>query len=108
MNSRLIPALVIAALAGTPAVLASQHEAADALKQAMDRMHHAMPMDFAGNADIDFARSMVPHHQGAVEMAKVELKYGKDPELRKMAERMIADQEREIAEMKAWLAKNGT
>ncbi|MBP6770756.1 MAG: DUF305 domain-containing protein, partial [Reyranella sp.] len=44
---------------------------------------------------------------GAIDMAKIELQYGKDPEVRKMAEKIIADQEREIAEMKAWLAKSG-
>ncbi|HET6160884.1 MAG TPA: DUF305 domain-containing protein [Dongiaceae bacterium] len=108
MLSRLIPALAITALLGVPAVLASQHGAAEAYKEAMDKMHQAMPMEFSGNADADFANSMIPHHQGAIDMAEIELQYGKDPELRQMAERIIADQEREIAEMKAWLQKNGS
>ena len=49
---------------------------------------------------------MIPHHQGAIDMAKVELQHGMDPELKAMAEKIIADQEREIAELKEWLSKH--
>lgn len=49
---------------------------------------------------------MIPHHQGAVEMAQIEIKYGKDPELLKLANDIVAAQESEIALMKGWLAKN--
>jgi uncharacterized protein (DUF305 family) len=70
------------------------------------KMMRAMDKPFTGMPDVDFVRGMIPHHQGAIDMAKVQLKHGKDPELRKMAEKIIADQEREIAEMQTWLKKN--
>jgi uncharacterized protein (DUF305 family) len=49
---------------------------------------------------------MIPHHQGAIDMAKVELAHGKDAELRKMAQKIVDDQEKEIAQMQEWLKKN--
>lgn len=70
------------------------------------KMHAGMDIAFTGNADIDFARGMIPHHQGAVEMAKVVLAFGKDPQIRKLAEEIIKAQETEIAFMQDWLKKN--
>lgn len=76
------------------------------LKEAhMEMMLHT-PTSFSGNADVDFAKQMIPHHQGAIDMAKVQLANGKDPEMRKMAEKIIADQDKEIAQMNDWLKKN--
>ena len=75
-------------------------------KDAHMQMMHQTSTQFSGNVEVDFLRQMIPHHQGAIDMAKVELAHGKDPEIRKMAEKIIADQEKEIAEMKAWLKKN--
>ena len=49
---------------------------------------------------------MIPHHQAAIDMAKIEVQSGKDPMLKKMAEKMIKDQEKEVADLKEWLAKN--
>lgn len=70
-------------------------------------MHGGMAIPFTGDADVDFIRGMIPHHQGAVDMAKIVLEHGKDPEVRKLAEAIIAAQNVEIAWMTEWLAKNG-
>jgi uncharacterized protein (DUF305 family) len=83
-----------------------QGEASKAFAKANATMHTGMDIEFSGNTDVDFAKGMMPHHQGAIDMAKIELQYGKDPELRKLAEGIIAAQESEIAFMKDWLAKN--
>ena len=77
-----------------------------AFMESIQTMMKNMKTKPTGNADADFVQMMMPHHQGAIDMAKVELKYGKDPELLKMASDIVAAQEKEIAEMKAWLAKN--
>jgi uncharacterized protein (DUF305 family) len=78
----------------------------DAYRAAMSNMSHGMAIPYTGDADKDFVNGMIPHHQGAVDMAKVELKYGKDPQMRKLAQNIIASQNKEIALMKAWQAKH--
>ncbi len=70
------------------------------------KMHEGMDITFTGNTDVDFVRGMIPHHQGAVEMAKTLLAFGKDPQTRKLAEDIIKAQESEIALMQEWLKKN--
>jgi uncharacterized protein (DUF305 family) len=71
------------------------------------KMHGAMDIAFTGNADVDFVKGMIPHHAGAIDMAKTVLAFGKDPEVRKLAEEVIKAQEGEIAFMQGWLKKNG-
>ena len=68
------------------------------------KMHSAMDIAYSNDADVDFIRGMIPHHQGAIDMAKVELQYGKDEKARKWATDIIREQEREIAEMQEWLS----
>ncbi len=78
-----------------------------AFAEANARMHKDMDIVFTGNADVDFVRGMIAHHQGAIDMAKVELEHGKDEAIRKLAEDVIKAQEAEIEMMKEWLARNG-
>jgi uncharacterized protein (DUF305 family) len=82
-------------------------DAVKAYEAANAQMHKAMAVPYTGNPDVDFVRGMIPHHQGATDMAKVVLKYGKDPEIRKLAEDIIVAQEKEIAWMAGWLKKQG-
>lgn len=84
-----------------------QGPSSQAFAAANGKMHNDMAIEYSGNADVDFVRGMIPHHQGAIDMAKIQLQYGKDPEIRKLAEEVIKAQEGEIAMMKEWLAKNG-
>ena len=74
-----------------------------AMHDMMMGMHQSMP---TGDTDVDFVRMMLPHHQAAVDMAKTELQYGKDPELKALATDIVAAQDKEIAMMKAWQAKH--
>lgn len=89
----------------TKAMGADNSESSKAFAEVNKNMHRNMTMAFTGNPDVDFAKGMIPHHQGAIDMAKVVLKYGKDPEMKKLAEEIIKAQDTEIAFMKGWLAR---
>ena len=86
---------------------AAKAEAGAAFAAANDKMMREMMVTLTGDSDRDFVTMMIPHHQGAIDMAKIVLQYGKDPEIRQLAEAIVAAQESEIAEMKAWLAGHG-
>jgi uncharacterized protein (DUF305 family) len=71
------------------------------------KMHTEMNIKYTGDPDTDFILSMIPHHKGAVEMAKIQLKYGKHPSIIKLAEEVIRDQEQEILYMEEYLKDKG-
>jgi len=109
---------IAAALAVLPSsVLAQSHaghgaHAADgaatqAFRAANMRMHAGMDIAYTGDADIDFVRGMIPHHQGAIDMAKAVLEYGRDEATKGWAREIIATQEREIAAMRDYLKARG-
>ncbi|MFN4130703.1 MAG: DUF305 domain-containing protein [Paracoccaceae bacterium] len=113
------PALLALALLATQPALAQSmdhtgHGAAHSMESpssaafaaANAKMHAGMTMDLTGDADVDFIAGMIPHHQGAVDMARIVLEHGTDPEVRKLAEAVIIAQEAEIAWMTEWLAAN--
>jgi uncharacterized protein (DUF305 family) len=106
-----VPRLVVFSLAVAAVSIAAAAQDSDqvkkAFKEANDKMHQNMMMEPSGDADKDFAMMMIPHHEGAIAMAKTELQYGKDPMLREMAEKIIAAQEAEIAELMKWQQEHG-
>src|SRR3954451_711147 len=82
-------------------------DAQKAYKEAMNKMHPPMMTAIqAKDPDVAFICGMLPHHQGAIDMARAELKYGDNPEAKRMAEKVIKDQGEEIEKMTAWLKKN--
>jgi len=77
------------------------------LVASMDKMHMAMEaVEYSGNSDFDFVRLMLPHHQAAVDMAKTQLLHGKDPQMRRLAQEIITDQQLEIEVMQLWLKQH--
>jgi uncharacterized protein (DUF305 family) len=74
------------------------------LVASMDKMHMAMgAVKRSGDSDVDFVRLMLPHHQAAIDMAKIQLLHGKDPKMRRLAQEIITDQQLEIELMQRWL-----
>ena len=108
MNIRTL--LAAAAMIAAPGLALGQtmehDKGGQALMQANERMMDAMQgMEPTGDTDKDFAMMMIDHHKGAIDMAKVQLEHGDDPELRALAEKIIADQEKEISQMQEWLSR---
>jgi uncharacterized protein (DUF305 family) len=73
----------------------------------MSMMKSMSSAPYSGNPDVDFRTHMIPHHEGAIAMAKVALKYASDAETKKMAQTIIDGQEKQVADMQAWLKQNG-
>jgi uncharacterized protein (DUF305 family) len=91
-----------------PTRAGSQSEAAKGYAAAVDKMHAPMMQGIQDpNPDAAFVKGMIPHHQSAIDMARVALQYGKDDQVKKWAHDVIREQEREIGEMQAWLKKHG-
>ena len=110
MRTTALLALLAGLIAAPAAAQDMMHQhggASGTMQDAMQQMQHGMDMPSSGDTDTDFARMMIPHHQGAIDMARTELAQGKDPELRQLAEEIIAAQEKEIAFLEEWLAKHG-
>lgn len=115
MRTLTVLALCIFSLTG-PALASSAppvagHEghavaAGNVYADAMNKMHRAMPAESSGNADVDFIKGMIPHHQGAIDMAEVALQNSSDPFIRKLSEDIIAAQKSEIEAMQKWLAEH--
>ena len=91
-----------------PPASASGGSARGAYEASMAKMHGPMQVGIQHpDPDVAFVLGMIPHHQGAIDMAQIQLQYGKDPANRKLAREIIAAQQHEIEEMKSWLAARG-
>ena len=106
MRSRMTLLMAIG-LSVSTAAIAQTDGFASAMDAAMTRMHGAMMTGYSNDPDRDFARMMTPHHQGAIDMAEIELRYGKDERLRRLAQGIIVEQRQEIAVMQGILSEGG-
>ncbi len=85
----------------------TEDAAVQGYKEAMERMHaEMMELEYTSDADADFARAMIPHHQAAIDKAEVLLEHGEDPEMLQLAQEIIEAQEREIEQLEEWLAEH--
>lgn len=81
--------------------------ASQAFNGIINKMNQDMALPFLGNADIDFTKRLIAHHQAGVDMAKVALAFGKDAEVKKVAEDVVKANQAEIASLQEWLKKQG-
>jgi hypothetical protein len=108
LSARLRRALIGLALVSALASVAASTDEASFLDEsdvAMTKMMTAMGITPSGNVDADFVAMMVPHHQGAIDMAKAQLRYGRNEQLRRLAQEIIVTQQQEIAVMQLALAR---
>jgi uncharacterized protein (DUF305 family) len=114
--SLVMTSLTMAAITAAHSAQPQEHEMTDArasagqsssfqhaMAQAMRRMEEGMAISHSGDPDRDFAAMMIPHHQGAIDMAKAELEFGHDPVLRRLAQGIIVEQQQEIQVMQRQL-----
>jgi len=105
---RVSSAVVTAGLVAAAAALAANPAEAPFLAEnqsAMDRMMAGMDITPSGDPDRDFAAMMIPHHQGAIDMAQAELRHGSNEQLRRIAQEIIVEQQQEIAAMRLALGQ---
>lgn len=100
-------ALAVLLLLGAAAALAGSDEAPFLAENnaAMERMMAAMAIKPTGDVDADFVAMMIPHHQGAIDMALAQLRYGRNEQLRRIAQEIIVTQQQEIAAMRLALGQ---
>lgn len=101
--------LLTAALIGiwSSNVVAQETEPAAAFRSASERIHDAIIKEFTGDPDVDFVMAMIPHYEGSIDMARIALKYGKDPQVRQLAEHIVRDHQAELAAMLEWIETDG-
>jgi len=99
--------MLVIALLSMPTIAQSQGAAEQAFMDAKMKMRESMPIEYTGDPDVEFVRSMIAHRQGAIDMAEVELKYGKDPKARAFADEIIKAQRAEIEQLNEWLVQHG-
>jgi hypothetical protein len=106
-----LSAVIVASLLGLTALHAQSAPAADEAPflaendAAMDKMMADMNIKPSGDVDVDFAAMMIPHHQGAIEMALAELRHGKNEQLRRIAQEIVVEQQQEIIAMRMALGQ---
>lgn len=110
---------ILAGLISAAALAAESHDhgsgadahspATEAYVESMKTMHDDMHEGImAKDPDVAFAAGMLAHHEGAIDMARIQLKFGKDPEMRALAEAVIAAQEKEVDQLRAWIKAHPT
>lgn len=107
MSQNIRIAIFVVAFIAAPAIAQSQDAAEKAFMDVKMTMRESMPVEYTGDPDVEFMRSMIPHHQGAIDMAEVELKYGKDAQARAFAKKVIETQQAEIEQLNQWLKQHG-
>ena len=101
-----LTAAIVVAVPVFGVAIAQMNDSSKAFMGVHEKMKKDMAMTPSGDADKDFAMMMIPHHQGAIDMAEVELKFGKDPALKEMAQKIIDAQKKEIEEFKKWQSEH--